>query len=316
MDPFKSIIKGRLEFGNQKSYDMMLAHFQKRLETYYKNDMLLKDPIYFNAEKLFIDVPRSTHTSSEKTWKNTASLLRELKSYAVAGELSISVSDPNNQPIFCETIIPQGDKVATTEYLKGVVLIEKGSFDAAIECLNKAIDKYDDYYQAYEKRALAHFRAGRIEDALVDYAKSLALFPNSEALLGQAEVKASFGDHVGALLDYQKSVDAAAPFEPVFWKCRRMKGEYHAQRNELDKAIFELKLVTKRPFAETDPNYPFRKQAWQLYSEVLLKAGKKVESAAALQAALAIVDTNFSGNLLDSNGGTQEKTVRGAVAAA
>ena len=81
-------------------------------------------------------------------------------------------------------------KVATTEYLKGVALIEKGSFDAAIECLNKAIDKYDDYYQAYEKRALAHFRAGRIEDALVDYAKSLALFPNSEALLGQAEVKA------------------------------------------------------------------------------------------------------------------------------
>ena len=169
---------------------------------------------------------------------------------------------------------------------------------------------------AYEKRALAHFRAGRIEDALVDYAKSLALFPNSEALLGQAEVKASLGDHVGALVDYQKSVDAAAPYEPVFWKCRRMKGEYHAQRNELDKAIFELKLVTKRPFAETDPNFPFRKQAWQLYSEVLLKAGKKVEAAAALQEALAIVDNNFSGNLLDSNGGTQEKTVRGAVATA
>ena len=38
----KLIFKGRLEFGNQRTFDMVLRHWQNRIETYFKADILFK----------------------------------------------------------------------------------------------------------------------------------------------------------------------------------------------------------------------------------------------------------------------------------
>ena len=291
MHPFKVIIKGSLEFGTRKSYDMMLAHFVKRLESYYKNDiiLMLKDDTFFNEELMMIEIPRTNLNCGEKTWKNTIGLMRELRSFAVAGELNIWVLDEKNVMLASERVVPQGDKLATTEYLRGVEFLKKtGVEQKAIESLNKAIDKYDRYAQAFERRGTAHSRMGNIDEALMDFSKSISFNKNAEAYFGMALVKMKLGDLKSALVDFQSAIDNAVPYQSIFWMARRVKGECHLLQNEMEKAIFELKLVTKRVFKETDPNYIYRKQAWHTYGETLLKSGNTFEAAAAFREALSI----------------------------
>lgn len=301
MSMFKATIKGNLEFGTQKSYDMMIAHFQKRLESYYKNDILLKDPSFFSDETLSLVVPRNLIQCTEKTWKNTLSLLRELRSFAVAGELYLWVLDEKNVFLCDEVVMPQGDKVATTEYLRGVELLKKaGSENKAIETFSKAIEKYPRYSQAYERRGMAYLKTNRYEDAIIDFSKSISLYKNAEAFLGRAQAKEQLKDLSGALIDFQTAIDNSVPYQPVFWTSRRMKGECHLKAGDIEKAIFELKLVTKRPFKESDPNFPFRKLAWQLYGEALLKQGHNSEAAAAFREALSIESCTVVEDLLNS----------------
>jgi tetratricopeptide (TPR) repeat protein len=301
MYPFKVIIKGRLEFGNQRSYDNMSAHYIKRLESYYKNDFILKAPEYFNEELFVIEVPRTTFNCAEKTWKNTQCLLRELKSYAVAGELYLWVFDEKNAMIASEVFKPQGDKVATTEYLRGIELMKKGdNEDLAIEAFSRAIEKYERYTQAFERRGRAYARLGRHEDALIDFSMSISLYPNAEALYGRANVKATMGDLEGAFIDFQAAIDNAIPHQPIFWMARRTKGEYHLQAKEYEKAIFELKFVTKRQFTENDPNFKYRKQAWQLYGEALMKLGQTSEAIKSFNEALSIENCSIVEDLLRS----------------
>jgi tetratricopeptide (TPR) repeat protein len=290
MHPFKVIIKGSLEFGNRKSYDSMLAHFVKRLESYYKNDiiLILKDETFFNEALMMIEIPRTNLNCGEKTWKNTIGLMRELRSFAVAGEMDIWVLDEKNVLLASECVKPQGDKMATTEYLRGADFLKKGLETKAIESLNRAIDKYDRYAQAFERRGTAHSRMGNIEEALTDFSKSIEFNQNSQAYFGTGLVKMQAGDLQGALIDFQAAIDNAVPYQSIFWMARRVKGECHLKLNEMEKAIFELKLVSKRPFKETDPNFKYRKQAWQTYGECLLKAGNTSDAAAAFREALSI----------------------------
>ena len=116
---FKVTMKGQLDFMIPKTYDMVTAHFQKRLETYYKMDIALKGDDYFKPDTLNFVVPRMEHLCNiEKTWKNTIGLLNEIRTYSVAGALYVWVQNEKNQLVASECFLPVGDKVATTEYLK------------------------------------------------------------------------------------------------------------------------------------------------------------------------------------------------------
>ena len=46
----KLIFKGRLEFGNQRTFDKVLQHWENRVEAYFKNDILFKPEQVFDPE--------------------------------------------------------------------------------------------------------------------------------------------------------------------------------------------------------------------------------------------------------------------------
>ena len=288
---FKVIIKGRLAFGTPKSYEMMIEQYRRRLEQYYKNDILLKGEDHLFEEELVINVPRTAiPLCSEKTWKNTINLFNELRTYAVSGMMNIWILDVEGKQLLHEAIIlPQGDKFATSSYNLGVSLLKKsGKENEAIELFTKAIEKYEGYEQAYERRGVAYHRLGRFDDAMLDFTKSISLNINPDALLGRAIVKRSLGDLNGAIEDLDLAIKNAVPYQPVFWASRRVKGEVHLDLSQLDEAIFELKLVTKRPFKPSDPNFAHRRKAWETYAITLEKAGRRTDAEAAFQAAKKI----------------------------
>lgn len=290
MNSFKATIKGKLAFGNVKTYEMMIAHYTKRLEQYYKNDIMLKGMGHFVEDNFSITVPRTELTvMSEKTYKNTIGLLNELRGYAVAGCLNIWILTEDNKLIQEVSIQPQGDKFATQEYNRACMfLLKSGKEEDAVNALTKAIDKYEDYEQAYERRGVANHRIGRLEESILDFTKSISLMPNPEAYFGRALAKQAMGDLVGAITDLDLAIKNAIPLQAIFWSARRVKGEFHLQLEQHDKAVFELKLVTKRAFKPSDKNYLRRRHAWQLYGTALEKLGNKEEANFAYQQASTI----------------------------
>jgi tetratricopeptide (TPR) repeat protein len=286
MNTFKVTLKGHLDFVIPKTYDMVTAHFQKRLETYYKMDIALKGDEFFQPDELRLVVPRMEHLCNiEKTWKNTIGLLNEIRTYSVGGALHLWVQNEKNQLVAAESFLPVGDKVATTEYLKGIVLSDKGKQEAAIEAFNKAIDKHNTYAQAYERRGVAYYRMGRLDEAFADFTKSNDIILNAEAFIGLSEIKRSNGDLEGAVEDLTLALKNCVPFQPVFWTTRRLKGEAHLALNQAKEAAFEFKYFTKRAFNDDDPNLPFKGKAWAMYVTALEKAGEKKEAIEAAKQA-------------------------------
>ena len=304
---FKVTLKGQLDFMIPKTYDMVTAHFQKRLETYYRMDIALKGDDFFRPDTLNLVVPRMEHGCNiEKTWKNTIGLLNEIRTYSVAGALYVWVQNEKNQLVASECFLPVGDKVATTEYLKGIVLSDKGKQQTAIEAFTKAIDKHNGYAQAYERRGVAYFRMGQLEDALLDFSKSNSLMLNAEAFIGLSEIKKANGDWAGAVEDLAMALKNCVPFQPVFWTTRRLKGEAHLALNQAKEAAFEFKFFTKRAFKDDDPNLPFKGRAWSMYVTALEKAGEKKE---ALEAAKQAKIMGYSIEKLDAPAASKPRLV-------
>jgi tetratricopeptide (TPR) repeat protein len=299
--PCKVTIKGCLEFG--KSYETMMTHFQKRLELYYKNDIVLKGDSFYLPETGNIVVPRTELHCSERTWKNTVSLLRELRMFSVAGAIHFWVTDLANKLIHEETIEPTGDKAATVAYENGKKYLRRDNQEEkAIETLTKAIDKFERYAQAYERRGVAYCRLGQTEDALMDFSRSLSIEINPHAYFGRAKTKQMMGDLNGAIEDLALAIKNAIPFQPIFWAARRLKGEIHLSLNEAEKACFELQFVTKRNFKESDPNFAYRRHAWDIYAQALRKDGRiQLAEHAAQQAKALVVGKPFSKIAIEKN---------------
>jgi tetratricopeptide (TPR) repeat protein len=285
--PFKVTMKGSLEFG--RSYDTMKGHFEKRLELYYKNDIVFKNDSYYQPEIGNIVIPRTEFPCSERTWKNTISMLRELRSFSVAGVIHFWVTDLSNNLIHEEAIEPTGDKAASVAFENGKKFLRRDNQEhKAIESLTKAIEKFERFAQAYERRGVAYCRLGQTEDALMDFSRSLTIEQNPHAYFGRAKTKQMMGDLNGAIEDLALAIKNAVPFQPIFWSSRRLKGEIHLTLGQAPEACFELKFVTKRAFKDSDPNFAYRRHAWEIYAQALRKDGKTKEAEEAIVKAKAL----------------------------
>ena len=85
---FKIIFKGCLEFGNEKSYRKVFKMYERRIENYYKRDVLFTEEELFDEENFCVSLPRTVVQSSMKKWKGTVNLFEYLAQFAIAGQMS------------------------------------------------------------------------------------------------------------------------------------------------------------------------------------------------------------------------------------
>lgn len=289
----KTILQGRLEFGNPKSYEKVVKMFHNRAETYYKSDILLKEDTYFQDDTKSIVIPRMIVQSTDKAWKNTVNLLEYISQFAISGWIGVWMTDSGTIKRYAK-IEPNCDKVAVQHFLKGKQLTGKrGKEKEAFEALSAAIDKYDRHAQAYEHRAYVNFKLGNIEDALYDFDKSLKIDPtNPEAYVGRGKLKYKQGKIEDAILDLDLAIKHAIALQPVYWRTRLLKAEYSIKLKDYETAAFDLKLYTKRKFLSSDKNFLRRKYAFFLYGKVLLELENYDLAFEAFESALSITDSS------------------------
>lgn len=266
----KTIIQGRLEFGNEKSYQKVFKMFEYRTETYYKSDIMLKQEEVFDPKVLSLEVPRYVAQHLDKTYRNTVSLLQYCAQFAVAGEIRAWQTDRGTVLSYAY-IEPQSDKAAVVDFRKGKELIgEDGREQEALEALSKAIEKYNRHAYAYEKRGEVNFMLKKYHDSLRDFNKCLAIDDTiPDAYFGRANIAIHNKDYQEAINNLEHTLKKSIALQSIYWKARRLKAECHLELNEPEKAAFDLKLYANKKFAPDNPNGKYTKQVKLQYLEVL-----------------------------------------------
>lgn len=271
----KLIFKGRLEFGNPRTYEMVFNHWHNRIENYFKNDIVFKAEEIFIPESYAMAIPQQTVMGSEKQWRSSTALLKEVAQYALAGQ--VGAWWVLNGKILAEcNIEPKSDKGAVVEYIRGRELVGKAGMETeASEALSKAIGKFEKHALAYERRGYVNYKLGNFNDALYDFSKSIDINPNNaEPYYGRGKVKMLKNEWDSAVVDFDCTIKRAFAVQPVHWLARLRKGDclFHAKRYA--EAIPELKFFLQRKFSENDPNIRNHSKAVFLLAECekMLKA--------------------------------------------
>ncbi len=285
---YKTIFKGRLDFGNDKSYEKVLKMFQHRVESYYKSDILLIEEEIFDADTRSLNVKRTIAQGSKKSWSNTISVLEYVAQFAVAGEMGAWMTEDGK--ILDHGIIePTSERIAVQAFIKGRKLTEvQGNETEAVEALNKAIEKYEKHSEAYERRAYVKVQLKDLKGALKDYTKAIDGNPvNSRAYYGRALVKSKLGIEKGQLEDLEMAIKSTIPLQPLFWLARRKKAEYHLDRKDPKGALLDLRLCACRNFPVDNPNYKYKRYMWFEYGKALAATDSPKEAEEAFGKALA-----------------------------
>lgn len=287
---YKIILVGRLEFGSEKTFNKALQMYHFRIENFYKNDLLIKEDV-LDAENFYLNVPRIVCHSDDKNWNNTIKLLEYLSQFAVAGAFMMwKIDESGDKKKVSQVIIePKTDKAAVQQFLKGRELTEKkGKENEAMEALNRAIEKYEKHALAYERRGYVNLQLRNFKDANYDFTKSIALNPNnSDPHFGRALVNLHNKDYENAVADFDEAIKNSIPLQPLYWKARRMKGESLMKLEDFENALKEFKFFLARKFESSDPNFVYRKSAYNNYGVCLFEIGNHSDALKAFDSALA-----------------------------
>ena len=292
MSLYRVIIQGRLDFSTHRSYDKAKKMYQYRLENYFKSDSLFREADeVFNDEERTLDIPRFVGQAFEKTFKNTVSLLDYCAQFAMMGVVKAWQTDSGKVLNYAD-IEPKSDKVAVQLYQKGKKLSKEDDMQQeAFAQLTKAIEKYDQHAQAYERRGNVNLKLKKYADAIRDFKKTISIDPsNPFAYFGLAKVHILKGDFAEAVDQLELVCKKSLALQPIYWKARRLKADCHFKVEEYEKAEFDLRLFTKRNFKEDDPNYGWKRHALYFYGRVLFEQEKFAEAIPIFQEAIDTKD--------------------------
>ena len=286
---YKSIFKGHLEFGSPKSYDKVLKMYQHRVENYYKSDVLLNEEDIFDEASSSLRVPRYITQGSEKSWKNTVSLMEYVAQFAVAGNFGAWMTN-EGKVMHHDFVEPKSERAAVQAFLKGRRLSEeKGREDDAMKALNRAIEKYERHGQAYERRGYVNYLLKNYEDAYADYSRSIELAPTiPEAYFGRGQIKVIKKDIKGAIADFGMTIKQSIPLQAINLTARRLKSELHIQLKEYKNALADLRFLATRKMKSDNPNKLFMRSIYFNYGRVLLELGQAENAVEVLDKALEV----------------------------
>lgn len=293
---FKAVITGHLDFGTERSYEQALKMYRRRVENYYKADILLVEEEVFNEEMLRLTIGKFTSPCSKRFWRNTYLLLDYVSQFAISGNLNVWLLEEGQvkKNILIE---PRGDRSTVVLFHEGNNLVKEGKLQDAIGAYTQSLEKYAKHSNSLEQRGLIHYELGNIELAVQDFERSIELFNgNTEAHFSMGKIAFANEDYQKANHHFQAAIKSSIPHQPIFWIARYMKGDAHAILGEWNKAAAEYKFFCYRQFTPDNPNYKNHRIAHLKWGKALLKLEERgPEALKAFDAMLKIKDFEHDG---------------------
>ena len=136
----------------------------------------------------------------------------------------------------------------------GVVLIDEGKIDEAIDHYNKAICIAPDYAEAYSNRGLAYKKTGQYQCAIEDFSKAIRLKPDcSPAYINRGNAYSELGQYQRAIEDYNRELRLKSDYADVTYNNR---GNVYNKLCQYQMAIqdFSKAIRLKPDYAEAYSN--------------------------------------------------------------
>lgn len=273
---YKFIFKGRLDFGNKRSFDNVLNMYDWKVTNHYKKDIQFDEEELFDLEQYSASFPRSLviHGTKKNFFANS-DLLAYLSEFAISGQMEMWMIEERAVKHY-RLVEPKGDRAAINSFTKGRALsVSEGKGEEAIAALDIAIQKYEKHAQAYERRAFVNTMLEKYHEADRDYTKSINIYAGApEPYYGRGLLNKIQSFTQKAVEDFDTSIKRSIPLQPIHWKSRRRKAEALIELNEYADAAKELKFFTIRKHAETDPNFKYLRKAHFDYGYCQYKLGE------------------------------------------
>ncbi len=268
---YRLVFKGRLDFGNERTFEKVQHHWQVRTENYFKTYLLFKPEDVLSAPELALTVPQQKIVGSEKSWRMTTEMFRELAQYATAGYVAgWCIGDAG---VVEQTYIePLSDKGAVQAFLEGRQLVGiPGKEVEAAQALSRAIEKYERHALAYERRGYVNYKLGNYSDAMHDFGRSISFNPHHpDAYYGRGKVHMLKNNWAAAAEDFELTIKNSLALQPIHWLARVRKAECSVNLKKYAEASKELKLFLTRKFDEGDPCFLRQRRACYLLGKSLL----------------------------------------------
>ncbi len=286
---YKFIFKGRLDFGNKRSFDNVLNMYDWKVTNHYKKDVQFDEEELFDEDQFCASFPRSLVLhGTKKNFDANSNLLAYLSEFAVSGQMEMWMIKDRQVESY-RLVEPEGDRAAINNFTKGRRLsISEGKSEEAIAALDIAIQKYEKHAQAYERRAYVNTLLKKYHDAERDYTKSINIYAGApEPYYGRGILHKIQQNLEQAADDFDTSIKRSIPLQPIHWKSRRRKAEALIELEKFEEAAKELRFFTIRKYADTDPNFKYLRKAFFDYGLCQYKLGNHKEANELFDKALA-----------------------------
>lgn len=273
---YKFIFKGRLDFGNKRSFDNVLNMYDWKVTNHYKKDVQFDEEELFDMEQFSASFPRSLVIhGTKKNFAANSDLLAYLSEFAISGQMEMWMIHERVVQEY-RLVEPKGDRAAISNFTKGRNLsVSEGKGEEAIAALDNAIKKYEKHAQAYERRAHVNTILGKYHDAERDYTKSINIYAGApDPYYGRGLLYKIQGLSEKAAEDFDTSIKRSIPLQPIHWKSRRRKAEALIELEQYSDAAKELRFFTMRKFEETNPNFKYLRRAYFDYGYCQYKLGE------------------------------------------
>jgi tetratricopeptide (TPR) repeat protein len=287
--PLKCFFRGRLEFGNERTFEKVKTHFLNRIETMYRSDVLFSLETDFKEEEFAIELTRDTLALPEKSYRKSMDLLKELAQYGLAGRIKGWAID-TGRVIWADTILPNNEKDAVVTFKEALSISTlPGNEIKAIQLLNESLTSFKRNPLAYDRRGFISYKMGKYDDAIVDFEKSIKLFkdnPEPHYGLGRChQMKEDWTKMKQSMLDAMKS---SLPRESIYHTSRMFLGIALTNLGENEAAEKELLAFVQRPYDVEDHNSRKLFLAYKYLGKLALKKNDTHKGAEYFQKAFAL----------------------------
>ncbi len=292
----KVIVQGRLDFGNANTYEKALKLYIQRKDVYYKNEVVFNKPEEcFDDDRMIFFVKRFNNLVSDKYWRNTVHLLKNLAEYSLTGRVEMWMM-VDGKVIKHELLKPSSDKSIVAAFNKANDIVNTGlDLDKAMKILNGIIEKYPEHAMAHALIGRIASKQGNDKLALERFDKAISFDKYlSEAYLWKGKMYIKHENYEAALPVLERLTRYAIAHQNIHWIGRRLKGKCYFHLGNFERAIFEWKLFAAKAFEKGNSNHYWKRAVTFSLGKAHMQLDQNAEAILSFNSALeldALFDT-------------------------
>ncbi len=278
--------------GAMLDYTLAIKYLTKKDEAYYRRGIIKDELLNHNAAQLDFDSAYSLNSKRSDYLASRGRSKMKGKDFEGAKKDLMAAKQKESAGQGVDSVA-QSYIMALASYDDALLEIEKNKPEKALEMINQAIKMAPDNGYFFYKRAEILTSANRLNEALVDYTKSIEMENDPVAYNGRGLVKFQLVDVDGALRDFDDAIERNRMYSEAFLN----RGIAKAEQDSINDAISDFsKAIQIDKYEDSTQGPVFKAITYFERGRCYVKKGLFSEALADYNSSLALDSSNGNVN--------------------